>query len=99
MYRRVRDEPAEEREVRRHAADLGLGERVCEPRERLCPRRAVGDQLRDHRVVADADLVAFLDAGVHADPGRKAEPLEPPSLGEKRPRILRVEPHLDRVTT
>ena len=37
---RVRDEPAQERQVRRHAADLGLGERVA--RAARAPRRASG---------------------------------------------------------
>ncbi len=77
---RVCDEPAEEREVGRYAADLGLGERVGEPGESFVPRRAVGYELRDHRVVADADLVALLDARVHPDPGRELQPIEPPGL-------------------
>ena len=92
------DEPAQEGQVRRDAADLGLGKRVSEPRERLGPRRPVRDQLRDHRVVADADLVALLDAGIDADPCREAQPLERPRLREEAARILGVEPHLDRVT-
>ena len=68
-----------------------------EPVERLVARLAVRDQLRDHRVVGDADLVALLDAGVDADAGRQPQPLEPAGLGEERARVLRVQPHLDRV--
>ena len=44
-----------------------VGERGREPVERLVARRGVRDQLRDHRVVRGADLVALLDAGVDAD--------------------------------
>ena len=77
----MRDEPAEERQVRRHAADLGLRERVREPGERLGARRPVRDQLRDHRVVAEPDLVALLDARVDADARRQAQPLDPSRPG------------------
>ena len=91
------DEPAQEREVRRQALDHGLGERVPQPEQRLVARRPVGDQLRDHRVVGDAHLVALFDAGVDADARRQAESLDPARLGEEGLRILRVEPHLDRV--
>ena len=93
----MRDEPAEERKVRRDAADLGLRQRIAEPGERLGPRRPVRDQLRDHRVVADSDLVALRDARVDADPGRQPQPLERPGLRQEAARILGVEPDLDRV--
>ena len=56
---------------------------------------AVRDQLRDHRVIGDADLVALLDAGIDADPGWQPQPLEPAGLGKERARVLRVQPHLD----
>ena len=69
---RVRDQPAEERQVRDDALDLGLGERGRESVERLLARLPVRDQLRDHRVVGDADLVALLDAGV--DPHARRQP-------------------------
>ena len=69
-----------------------------ELRERLLPSLAVRDQLRDHRVVGERDLVAFLDACVDADTRRQAQTLERPALREERPWILRVQPHLDRVT-
>ncbi len=91
------DEPAEEGKVRRHAADLGLGERVAEPRERLGARRPVRDQLGDHRVVAEADLVAFLDARIDPDTRGQPQSLDRSGLGEEGARILGVEPHLDRV--
>ena len=92
------DQPAQEREIRRQASDLRLGERVPQPEQGLVARRAVRDQLGDHRVVGDSDLVAFLDAGIDPDPRRQAQTLDPAGLGEKRPRILGVEPHLDGMT-
>ena len=92
-----RDEPAEERKVRDQASDLGLRERLREPVDRRVPRRAVGDQLGDQRVVPRADLVALLDARVDADAGRQPQPLDPAGLGQERERILRVEAHLDRM--
>ena len=57
---------------------------------------AGGDQLRDHRVVAEADLVAFRDAGLDAHRIREPQPLEPSRLRQERARILRVQAHLDR---
>jgi hypothetical protein len=91
---RVRDEPAQEREVRHHAVDLGLGERRPETVERVGPRRAVRDELRDQRVVGEPHLVALLDAGVDADTGRLPQPLDAARLGQEAARILRVQPHL-----
>ena len=70
----VRDEPAQERQVRRHALDHGLGERGGEPVERLVARRAVRDQLREQRVVGGADLVALVDARVDADARGQPQP-------------------------
>ena len=95
--RRVPHEPAQEGQGGDDAFDLDRGERVAETVERLVARLAVGDQLRDHRVVAGADLVAFLDACVDADAVRQAQPLEPAGLWEEGARVLGVEPHLDRV--
>src|SRR5262249_6292008 len=43
------------------------------------------------------DLVALGDPGVHPDRVRQPQALDPPSLGEERPRVFRVEPDLDRV--
>ena len=93
----MRDEPAQEREVRDDALDLRLRERVPQLRQRFPARLAVRDQLRDHRVIGERDLVALLDAGVDADARRQAQPLERPGLREERARILGVQPHLDRV--
>ena len=65
------DEPAKEREVRRDALHGRIPEGCCEPVERLVARAGVGDQLGDHRVVGDPDLVSFLDPGVDADSVRQ----------------------------
>ena len=91
------DEPAQERQIRGHPADLGRGERVGEPVERRRARRRVCDQLCDQRVVAGADLVALLDAGVDAHSRRQPQPFERPRLRQERPGILGVEAHLDGV--
>ena len=92
------DEPAEEREVRRDALHDGLRERRLEPFERLVAVVAERDQLGDHRVVARADLVAFLDARVDADVRRQPEAAHGAGLRQERPRVLRVQARLDRVT-
>jgi len=60
-------EPAQERQVRRHAFDDRLVERVPQRRECVRARRPVRDQLPDHRVVCDPDLVSLGYAGVDAD--------------------------------
>ena len=75
----MRDEPAEEREVRRHALDDRLVESVGEQVERCVAIGGVCDELRDHRVVRRADLVALGDAGVDADrtPGARAALIRP----------------------
>ena len=57
----------------------------------------VCDELRDHRVVARAHLVALGDARVDADGLRQREPRDASGLREERPRILGVEPRFDRV--
>ena len=92
------DEPAQEREIGRDAFDLRFLQSVAETVEGLVARRAVRDQLRDHRVVRDADLVALCHARVDADPFRQPQPLDAAGLREERPRILGIETHLDRVT-
>ena len=94
---RMAHEPAQERQVRRHALDLGVREGCGERVERLVAGVPVRDELGDHRVVADRDLVALLDARVDADPGRKPKAVDPAGLREERARILGVEPHLDGV--
>ena len=92
------DEPAEEREVRRDPRDLRFGERVREAIERLHPCGAMRDELRDHRVVAEADLVALLDARVHThDIARQPKALDAAGLRQERLRILGVQAHLDGV--
>ena len=67
----VCDEPAEEREVGRHAIDVGLGKSVGEEVERLRTRACVRDELRDQRVIAEADLVALLDPCIDPDGARR----------------------------
>src|SRR5918992_5300454 len=91
----MRDEPPQEREVRRHAVDLRLLQRVAKTIERLIARRAVCDQLRDHRVVGESNLVALLNAGVDANSVWKRQPLDAPGLWEEGLRVLRIQPHLD----
>ena len=94
---RVRDEPAQERQVRRHAFDDGLRQRRLEPVERIVARRPVRDELRDHRVVRERDLVALRDARVDADRLRQDEPRDAAALRQERARVLGVETHLDRM--
>ena len=79
----VRDQPAKKREVRRHPGHFGLGERGGQRRERRVACRAVGDELRDHRVVRQPDLVSLSDPGVDADPRGQPQPLDafPPAAG------------------
>ncbi len=93
----MRHEPAQERQVRGHAADLGPGERLAEKIERLVARLAVGDQLREQRVVREGHLVALLDSRVDADAVGKAQPLDPPALRKKASRVLGVQANLDRM--
>src|SRR5262245_36132483 len=89
------NEPAEEGKVRRDALDLRLREGGGEALERVDARVAVRDQLRDHRVVGDPDLVALGNAGIDADPSRETQTLDAPGLRQERARILRVEAYLD----
>ena len=63
----MRDEPAQEREVRRHAFDLGFVEGGGEGSERFVSVAPTGDELRDHRVIRQPDLISLLDACVHAN--------------------------------
>src|SRR5262249_7009180 len=94
--RRVRDEPAQEREVRDEAADVGLVEGVAQPLDRLVAARTGRDELCDQRVVTRPGLVSLLYAGVDPDARRQAKALDRPGLRKEHERILRVEPHLDR---
>ena len=52
---------------------VGIRQRRRELRERILSRRPVGDELRDQRVVAKADLVAFFDSRVDTHPRRQLE--------------------------
>ncbi len=63
-------------------------------------RRAMGDDLRDHRIVVGRHHVARLDAGIDAEALAvgKAERPELARRGQEAPlRVLGVEPRLDRV--
>ena len=51
--------------------DLGLVECGGEQLERLRAIATLGDDLGDHRVVRDPDLVTLLDSRVDAHPGRQ----------------------------
>ena len=97
-YDGMRDEPAQERQVRRDPGDLGLGESGREPVERVVPGSAVRDELRDHRVVGEPDLVALLDTGSRrgCSPAGRSRSMRP-AWGRNDPRILGVQAHLDRV--
>src|SRR2546427_6976000 len=97
-YVRMRDQPAQEGQVGDDSLDLGLGQRISEPVERLVARRLRRDQLRDHRVVGDADLVALLDPSVDPDSCWEPQSLDLPGLRQERPRVLRVEAHLHGMT-
>ncbi len=56
----------QKRNVVADAVDIERVERARLGLDRGCPRRAVGDELGDHRIIEDRDLAAFLDAGVVA---------------------------------
>ena len=60
-------------------------------------RLAVRDELGDHRVVGDTDLVALGHARVDAHAVGQPQPLDAPRLRQERERVLGVEPHLHRV--
>jgi hypothetical protein len=77
------DEPAQEREVRRDAVDLGLAQGGGEPVEGFFACRRVRDELRDHRVVRGADLVALGDADANADRREEDEPRDPAGLRQE----------------
>ncbi len=96
---RVVDQPAEERQVRRHARDLRFGQRGSEAPERVVAVASPRHDLCEERVVGEADLVALLDARIHADTVavREQEALHASDLGQEGPRILRVETRLDSV--
>ena len=64
---RVRDEPAQQAEVRRDASDPRGAERRPERLEGLTARLPVRDELGHERVVGHGDVVARLDSRVDAD--------------------------------
>ena len=72
----------------------------AEPRERLVAVGAVGDDLREHRIVVRADDRPLLHAGIDADAVALRERRRPEAAG-RRPeiggRVLGIEPHLDGV--
>ncbi len=90
-----------ERDVRRDAADDERVERLAHPRDRHVARRAVADQLRDHRVVVHRHFAALVharvDANLPGNLGRRHE-LDDPAGGrqEVAERILGVDPAFDR---
>ena len=79
-------ESGDERDVVADAVDR---EGVEGPRlrvDRLKPRRRVGDELCDHRVVVDRDLAALVNAGVVAYRGLALAPLLGRAIGDEAPR-------------
>ena len=97
---RVLEQGPVEPEERRRAFDAELREGAQHPRDRPVAVDVVDDELRDHRVVQLADLVACLDPRVDADPrpGRLAIARDPPGGRHEAPAdVLGVDPALDRV--
>ena len=77
-----------------------VGERPAQPRDRLGARRAVGDDLRDHRVEVGRHRVALRHARVDAHARAAGQPQQGDAPGrgrERAPGVLRVQPRLDRV--
>src|SRR5918997_6402409 len=91
---RVAGDAAQQREVGRDAEDGVVPERPAQPPNRRVPVRRVDDQLRQHRVVVERDLVAGLDAGVVADawPLDRGEGAETAAGGQAV--VFGVEAHL-----
>ena len=76
-----------------------VGESCRERVERVLARRPVGDELRDHRVVGEPDLVAFstpASTGRHVRAGRCA--LDDARSEGETTWILGIESNLDRVS-
>ncbi len=97
----ARDLPEEAR-IGAHALDIDLLERLAQRRESAGAFRRPGDDLGEHRVVVDGDLITGVVATVHPDPRsgrRQAKAREPAGRRQEASlRVLRVEPRLDRVT-
>ena len=82
------------------SGDDGFPERRGEPVQRLVARRAMGDDLRDHRIVIGRHLVPGLDAGIDADALALRKVQRPELAGRRQEfllRILRIKARLDRV--
>src|SRR5215211_7953956 len=86
---------AEERQVGGDAEDLVVVQRPAEPPDGRGPIRRGDDELGEHGVVVERDLVAGLDPGVVADAGSlgRDEGEEPPAGGQTV-LVLRVEADL-----
>ena len=96
----VLEERTVEAEQGRRPLDPELGEGAQHASDRAVAIDVVDDQLRDHRVVEPAHLVARLDPGVdaHARPGRLAVRGDPARRGQEAARdVLRVDPAFERV--
>ena len=81
------------------AVDRELEQRAVHALDRLRARRAPDDELREHRIVVQADLAARLDAAVpaHAGPARHVQILDAPrGRQESVRRILARDAALDR---
>ena len=97
--RLVADDRAQERKVRRDPAHRGRAQGRVHPRDRGRTIGAPHDDLRQHRVVENRDLVTRLEAGVeaHARGARDVERGDRPGLRQKVVgRILGVQPRFDR---
>ena len=96
----VLEDPLEERNRRADAAHLVFGEGAAHALNGVLARVAPRDQLRDHRIVEDRHLAAFVGAAVvaHAGPLRHAQPLDAPRRRQEAVvGILRVDAAFDRV--
>ena len=93
-----REQPSQESQVRPHSQNRRLVERGTQPVKGGISRWAVGDDLRQHRVVSVTDDVALRHAGVDPDSGGPANEREATGRGKEAGLgVLGVEPRLDRV--
>ena len=98
--RRMRDEPAQERQVRDDPPTSVSVERLTERSDRLLAGRPVARSAsRSSGRTASRSCRPASTPGVDAHTARKPQPLDPARLGQERPRILGVEPHLDRMAS
>src|SRR5918998_1171961 len=91
---RVSGDAAQQREVGRDAEDGVVPEGPAQPPDRRVPVRRVDDQLREHGVVVERDLVAGLDAGVAADAGSLGRVEGEESAAGGQAVVFGVEAHL-----